>query len=204
MDIDNIKKGLHDLFPLFHIIDHCPAEHVFDIKTQEVLATFLMLENIKYKYPLYVKIDLRTGLLSECYPMFYRDFETSIDCLNGKSEIGNAKSYFSLPIKFENGEYSFEYSNTYDIYSPTKKVKKIIRKRDGVVNRSYFQCKDFTECSFPLYWKTRDLIINSDPDYMIFYFKGEEEKNPDKILLGINVLNANYPKVSKLINALRS
>ena len=201
MDIANLKKGLHDLFPLFHIKNNSPVEYVFDLQTQEVLASFLLLENIDYGYNLYVKIDMHTGYLSECYPVFYKDFETSIDRLNGKLGIG-LKNYFSLPIKYENGVYSFDKSDSYSIYYPNASIYMIRRKRDGVVERTYLRGTQFSDFSFPLYWKIRDLIINSDPDYFIFYFQGTDTKKPDKVLLGFTHLNESYAKVSQLQNAL--
>ena len=48
MDLTKIKEGLHELFPLFHIMNNAPVEYVFDMNTQELLSTFLILENIDY------------------------------------------------------------------------------------------------------------------------------------------------------------
>ena len=203
MDLMNIKKGLQELFPLFHIKKDVPVEHVFDLVTYDPVGVFLILENIDYGYPLYVKVDLRTGLLSECYPMFYKDFKTSIEQLGKKIEEENLKSYISVPIKFENDKYSFEELDSYPMYTPQADKHLIERTQDGEIDRTYLQVNKLSDVSFPIYWKVREMILNSSPDYIIFYFKNNEKK-PDKVLVGTNPDNEKYAQVNRIASLLSS
>ena len=110
-------------------------------------------------------------------------------------------TYFAVPITCIDGKYRLQEQDTYSRYYPQKDGI-IVRKRDGVSERTYKQCKKLCDVSFPIYWKTRDLIVNSKADYMIFYFK-DDLKKPEKLVLGINYFNPQYPDMSKLIQALR-
>lgn len=200
MNIVEIAEGLNSLFPKFHIKNNMPVEHAFDLKTEDVLATFFILENIDYQKFLYVKYDFRTKKLTECYPTFFGNIQESIDYLDicdGSKPVRDRQTYFSLPIKFENGKYQFDYQDSYSMYYPQKDDKTIIRKRDGKFEMSYCQIRNLGQVSFPLYWKTRELIINSDPDYMIFYFNNEVMKSPTKIIIGHNSLNNRYRNLSR-------
>lgn len=200
MNITEIAEGLNTLFPKFHIKSNMPIEHIFDLKTEDVLATFFILENIEYQKFLYVKYDFKTEKLSECYPTLFGSVQESIDYLNvcdSSKPVKDRQTYFSLPIKFENGQYQFDYQDSYSTYYPQKDNRTIVRKLNGNFEMGYYQITDLGQASFPLYWKTRDLIINSESDYMIFYFNNENMKSPIKINLGYNVLNRQYKDLSR-------